>query len=60
MTVSQCGATVTDRLPGAREGQVGAVTVTIIVIVTVCAGMSPEWLSAAAALAALLINRPQQ
>ncbi len=35
---------------GANEWHDVVITVTIIVIVTVCAGLSPDWITAAAAL----------
>ncbi|GGY90031.1 hypothetical protein [Streptomyces poonensis] len=55
MTVPQCvHALGGDRTHGANGGHRLVVIVTITVIVTACAGLSPEWITAAAAMLAAI------
>jgi hypothetical protein len=45
---------------GAKGWRAVVVTVTVTVIVLVCAGVSPEWISADAALIGVLLNGTQR
>ncbi|MFF8884066.1 hypothetical protein [Streptomyces flaveolus] len=51
MTVPQCVNSPGEELAhGVRQGRVSIVVVLIVVIVAGCAGVTPEWIAAAAAL----------
>lgn len=55
MTVPQCvDAPDGGRAHGAEEWHVVVITVTITVIVLACAGLSPDWITAAAAVVAVI------
>jgi hypothetical protein len=61
MTVPQCVNAPGDGWAhGANEWHRVVIIVTITVIVTVCAGLSPEWITAAAALLAVLVVPEQR
>lgn len=60
MTVPQCVDSPGDGpVHGAQRWHVIVVTVTITVIVLACAGVSPDWLSGAAALVGVMTGSVQ-
>ncbi|MFH8613063.1 hypothetical protein ACH4D5_36905 [Streptomyces sp. NPDC018029] len=61
MTVPQCVNAPDDgRAHGANELHVIVITVTITVIVLACAGVTPDWIAAAAALAGVTSRAAQK